>query len=128
MIFKESIIFNCDRSGARKVKVFHTYHRLKKRYAMLGEYMKVSVKTIERRPLRIRGKRYRPTHIGYILRGLYSLSIYNKQLCGSQCVKTSGNTMITLKKRGIIKSPYILSPIGRPFRVKKFFYIFDNVL
>lgn len=127
MIFKETVVKNVDRSGAKLVRVIHTYSKLKRRFCSTGEYIKVSVKTIERWPVRIRGKRYRPTRPGFILRGLNNLTTYNKQMCGSIKLSIIENSMITLKKRGVIKSPHIRGPIGRPMRVKKFFYIFDTM-
>ena len=63
-----------------------------------------------------------------MLRGLNHLTISNLPLGGSQHMTTSANLMLTLKKRGIIKSPHVLSPVGRPMRVKKFFYLFGNML
>lgn len=127
MVFKESLLTNVDRSGARKVKVFHPYSRLRRRFARVGEYVKVAVKSLERWPARIRGKRYRPTRIGFILRCLVISTTFNKAIGSCLRVKVPHNTTLTIKKRGVIKSPYILGPMSRPARVKKFYYIFDTV-
>lgn len=127
MVFKESRLMNVDRSGARKVKVFHTYGRPWRRFSCVAEYVKVAVRTIERWPARIRGKRYRPTRIGFVLRCLVCCTAFNTHIGSSFKIKTAANTTLTIKKRGVIKSPYILGPMTRPARVKKFFYIFDTV-
>lgn len=128
MLFKESSIINVDRSGSKLNKIFHVYSRMWRRYAVIGEYVKVSVKTLERWPTRIRGKRYRPTRPGFILRGFNCMNVTNKNYNGFLKITAATNHMITLKKRGVIKSPYILGPIFRPLRVKKFFYIFNKVV
>lgn len=128
MLFKSSTILNVDRSGSKKNKVFHTYSRLWRRYAIIGEYVKISVKTLERWPTRIRGKRYRPTRPGFILRGFYCFGVKNRHFNGFSRIYGSSNHMITLKKRGVIKSPYIIGPILRPLRVKKFYYIFNKTV
>lgn len=128
MVFKESKVLNIDRSGSRLTKIFHTYSRLKFRYGRVGEYVKVAVKTIERWPVRIRGKRYRPVRPGFIQRGVHCMSVSNMHNKSTLVTRTSTNTIIILKRRGVIRSPYILGPMIRPIRVKKFFYIFNHVI
>lgn len=128
MLFKETILFNVDRSGSRKIKIFHNYKRFYRQFSGVGDFIKSSVRTVERWPRKIRGKRYRPTHVGFVLRNLIVLTAFNKQLGLINKTKSSGNSAITLKKRGVLKSPHILSPMSRPIRVKKYFYIFNNVI
>ena len=128
MLFKESIIYNVDRSGANLLKIFHCYHRLTKKYSIVGNYIKGSVRIVERRPVKIRGRRFRPIKIGFIQRGFNNINKLNWQLNGVFKIKTNLNGCIIIKKRGCLKSPHILSPTVRPIRVKKFFYIFDTVV
>lgn len=128
MVFKETILFNVDRSGSRKIKIFHNYKRFYRQFSRTGDFVKSAVRTVERWPRKIRGKRYRPTHVGFVLRNLIVLTSLNKKLGNLNKVISSDNSAITLKKRGVLKSPHILSPTARPIRVKKYFYIFNNVL
>ena len=121
-------MLNIDRSGSRLVKVFHTYSRLKYRYSRVGEYVKASVKSIERWPVRIRGKRFRPVRPGFIQRGVHCVSVANLHNNSTLKTNTTVNAIIILKRRGVIRSPYILGPIIRPIRVKKFFYIFNVIV
>jgi ribosomal protein L14 len=128
MIFKESILLNSDRSGSRLLKVFHCYNNFFKQYACLGHYIKASVKDLERWPRRIRGKRYRPIRVGFIQRCFLVFLKKNKVNCNVFSIKTQQNKSIVLRRRGYLKSPYILSPIIRPIRTKRFYYIFDTIL
>jgi len=128
MLFKESLIYNVDRSGANLLKIFHCYHRLKKKYSRVGNYIKGSVREVERRPVRIRGRRFRPIKVGFIQRGFNNINKINLTLNGTFSIKTILNGCIIIKKRGCLKSPHIRSPLVRPVRVKKFIYIFDNVI
>lgn len=127
MIFKQTQITNVDRCGPHYTRVIHTYHKLKRRFCSTGEYVKTSVLTLKRWPVRIRGKRYRPIKPGFVIRGLNCLNKFNTQNCNNLKLTFSYNAMITLKKRGVIRSPHIFGPIGRPIRVKKFFYIFGHL-
>lgn len=56
------------------------------------------------------------------------MNVSNRNYNGASKITAAANHMITLKKRGVIKSPYVLGPIFRPLRVKKFFYIFNKVV
>lgn len=128
MVFKESKILNIDRSGAAYLKIFHCYHNFKKRYSKVGNYVKASVKTLERWPVRIRGKRYRPIRVGFILRGFNAMNRNNNEINNSMKIKTTANTCIIIKRRGCLRSGFLLGPLLRPVRTKRFFYIFDVVL
>lgn len=128
MIFKESLLLNADRSGARLLKVFHCYNNFKKQYSLLGTYIKASVRDLERWPRRIRGKRYRPVRVGFIQRCFLVFLKKNKINCGTFSIKTTSNQSIVLRRRGYLKSPYILIPTIRPIRTKRFYYIFDTII
>ncbi len=128
MVFKESILINSDRSGSRLLKVFHCYNNFKKQYGYLGTYTKASVRDLERWPRRIRGKRYRPVRVGFIQRCFLVFLKKNKTNCGTLNIKTTFNKSIVIRRRGYLKSPYILTPSVRPIRTKRFYYIFDMVV
>jgi ribosomal protein L14 len=59
-----------DGTGAGWLQVFHIYRGSRRRYAFIGDFIKMSVKTIAAYPKFIRGRRYRPLRVGYIVRGL----------------------------------------------------------
>jgi ribosomal protein L14 len=125
MIFKQSNILTTDRSGAGKLRVFHTYPRLWKRYADNGSYVKASIQTLERLPRRIRGRRYRPLRPGYILRSLIVTSSKLKEVFSTNSIASYANRGVTLKRRGVLKSSYILGAIARPLRSNRFSYLFN---
>jgi ribosomal protein L14 len=58
-----------DGTGAGWLQVFHIYRGSSRRYAKLGEYVKLSVKSMLSYPRFIRGRRYRPLRAGFVVRG-----------------------------------------------------------
>ena len=128
MLFKESVIHTNDRAGSGLLLILHTYRRLVRRYAKTGEFVKVTIKDLERLPRKIRGKRYRPLRPGFILRSLISMSSRKTVLCNTVTTNTFVNAGVILKRRGTLRSIHILGPSVRPFNTRRLLYIFPTTL
>ena len=128
MIFKQTNIFSQDRSGAGRVKVFHIYKKQQRQPGLLGEYAKGSVRWLSRLPPRIRGKRFRPIRVGFIIRCYLNLSV--KKFSQGAVFSTSfyNNSFIMIKRRGALKSKHIFGPCQRPRSRLNFFFCFSKLI
>jgi ribosomal protein L14 len=120
MVFKESKVRACDGSGAGVTRVIHPYKKFKRRYSLLGEYKKASIKTLARLPRRIRGRRYRPLRRGFVVRGLLVRAPSPRlvgAVLGASCASSAS---VLVKRRGVLRSKYIYGPMQRPRFALKF--------
>ena len=84
----------------------------------------MSVKTILRYPPRIRGKRYKPTRVGFVVRGLVIHAIKNSQFADSSRLRIFASSVLILKKRGTFRSKYYHGPITRSLRRYRYYNLF----
>ena len=70
MFQKQTKVTVADGSGVAWLQVFHMYRGSRRRYALLGDFVKMSIRSVAVYPRVIRGKRYKPLRVGYIARGL----------------------------------------------------------
>ena len=128
MIFKLSKTLTNDHSGAGTLQTIHCYSALKKKVAGGGSYIKSSIKTLHHLPNRIRGKRYRPLRVGYIVCSFITNIRKKKSILSSIQIFNNVNTSVILKRKGLLKSPYVFGPISRPLHYKQFAYMFNYCL
>ena len=124
MLQKLTKVVTADNTGLGWLQTIHLYRGSWRRYAYIGEYIKMSVKTILRFPRRIRGKRYRPTRVGFVVRGLVIHAIKNKQFFDSSRLRVFASSVIILKKRGTFRSKYYHGPLTRSLRRYHYYNLF----
>lgn len=125
MIQKLSKLTVADRTGVGWLQVFHIYRGSWRRYAFIGNFVKIAVKSIIRYPKRIRGKRYRPIRVGYRCRGLITQLLKNKIFYDRSNLYIFSSTLILLKKRGVFKSKAIYGPGVRNLRKRQYYELFN---
>ena len=127
MLFKESSLLINDRSGAFSIKLIHNYLRKKKLFSTRGDIIKSVIINLERYPRKIRGKRYRPLRSGFIIKCVISISVKQIQKT-NLLVMSYSNNCVAFKRRGVLKSNYILGPIIRPLPTKSYVYNFSQLV
>jgi len=125
MIQKLSKMNVADRTGVNWLQVFHIYRGSSRRYGFIGDYVKMSVKSIIKYPKRIRGKRYRPIRVGFRCRGLVTQLVKNKLFFDRSYLQIFHNTVVLLKKRGVFKSKTIYGPGVRNLRRRQYYEFFN---
>jgi len=128
MIFKETCVSVADKSGPSRVRTIHTYHKKKYKFARAGTYIKCAVEAIMRFPPRIRGKRFRPIRPGFILRGFMTCVRAMRSIKGVMKQSVFTNSVVFVKKKGFIKSKYVLGPVCRPRYSRRFRAKFNKLL
>lgn len=118
MLQKLTKVTIADRTGVHWLQVFHIYRGSRRRYGFVGDYVKMSVKSIIKYPKRIRGKRYRPIRVGFRCRGLVTQLFKNKPFFDRSTINLFYNTVVLLKKRGVFKSKSLYGPSLRLFKRK----------
>jgi ribosomal protein L14 len=115
-----------DASGAGWVQVFHIYRGFLHRQAALGDFIKGSIRRIAFYPKYRRGKRYRPLRLGYIVRGLVCQTRHPVRFCdGTRCVFFQ-NAIALLKRRGTLRSKYLVGPLSRTIRRRQYAALFPG--
>jgi ribosomal protein L14 len=125
MIQKLSKVIVADRTGVNWLQTFHIYRGSWRRYAFIGDYIKMSVKSIIRYPKRIRSKRYRPIRVGFRCRGLVTQLLKNKIFYDRSNLTIFHSTVILLKKRGTFKSKAIYGSGIRNLRRRQYYELFN---
>jgi len=76
MLQKLSKVVATDQSGVGWIQIFHLYGGSFRAATTVGGFVKGAVKSIAFYPKYIRGKRYRPTRQGFVVRGLATTALY----------------------------------------------------
>ncbi len=125
MILKQTIISVTDKSGLNCIKVFQLYGGFWRKFTKLGFYVKGSCKQIKPKNYKndnvVRKKFFKKGHIARALLTRQSYNIHRKDGC---TLKLKDNTSITIKKKKIPLSKYILGPGLIDLRRKKFLSLF----
>jgi ribosomal protein L14 len=103
------------------------YRGSRRRYALLGDFVKMSVRGIAVYPRIIRGKRYKPIRVGYVVRGLCVNTAAWLRFIDNTRSRFFENSVVLLKKRGIFKSKYVYTPLSRHIRRKQYRFLFKNI-
>lgn len=128
MLQKLSKLTTADHSGAGWLQIFHLYRGFWRRYAKPADYTKLAVKTIAFYPRYIKGKRYRPLRVGYVVRGLVVRATKETRLYDNTRLWCSKNKVILLKKKGTFKSKHLYGFLPRTTKKKQYHALFDNVV
>lgn len=128
MLQKLSKLTTTDHSGAGWLQIFHLYRGFWRRYAYIGDYTKSAVKTIAFYPRHIKGKRYRPLRVGYVVRGLIVRSRKPNRFVDNTRLWAFSNNSVLLKKRGVFKTKHIYGPVPRTLNKKHHLSLFNYVV
>ena len=117
-----------DQSGVGWVQLFHLYGGSTRRQTTTGGFVKGAVKSIAFYPKYIRGKRYRPTRQGFVVRGLVMLTTYNKRYTDNTRVWAFTNGLSLIKKRGVFKAKHAQGVLLRVIRRRRYWALFSDIL
>lgn len=98
------------------------------RSASVGDFVKGSVRQIAFYPRRVRGKRYRPLRVGYVVRGLVLHTTYPTRFADNTRVAFPQNSVVLLKRRGLLKSKYLVGPLLRVINRRHYLNLFSEEL
>jgi ribosomal protein L14 len=79
-------------------------------------------------PRYIRGKRYRPLRLGYIVRGLITQTRYPVRFKDSARCTFAKNSLVLLRKRGVLKTKFNPSLLSRHVRTQQYAAIFSEYI
>jgi ribosomal protein L14 len=117
-----------DGTGAGWLQIFHIYRGSFRKYSKIGDFVKMSVKSVVSYPRFIRGKKYRPLRAGFVVRGLcINSKVYSKYIDMTR-VKFISNKVLLIKRRGLFKSKYLYTPLLRVLNKKQYFFFFKYII
>lgn len=119
MIQKESFLKPSDKSGVLLVKTFHLYKGFSRKFAFVGNFIKVSARSVKpEASLKKKGK-----SIALINKTKY----ISKKLDGSVYFFYE-NSCILIKRKLVLRSKELLGPADYNLKRKKLYYKFPGVL
>lgn len=119
MIKKESILIPIDKSGALITKVFHLYKGFNRKCSHVGNFVKISVKTVKPESLVKKKKKS--------IALLTSLNYKSQKKDGSYTYFYENNCIL-FKRKFILRSKDIINPGDFNIKRRKFFYKFPGIL
>jgi ribosomal protein L14 len=128
MLQKLSRAVAIDQSGVGWVQVFHLYGGSRRKSTNVGRFVKGAVKSIAFYPKYIRGKRYRPTRLGYVVRGLLMEARYAQRFPDNTRAWGLTNGLALIKKRGVFKVKYIQGCVLRTIRRRRHRALFGDLV
>ena len=116
-----------DGTGCGWVQVFHLYRGSRRRYAGVGDFTKLSIRSMVSYPRPIRGRRYRPLRIGFVVRGF--VCNVRAWVCfgDSARMRFLSNGVVLVRRRGMFRSKYVYSPLSRLVRRRQYGMLFAAV-
>lgn len=109
-----------DQSGVGWVQIFHLYGGSIRRKSSVGNFVKGAVKSIAFYPKYIRGKRYRPTRQGFVVRGLATVAVYGQRFADNSRVWALRNGLALIKKRGVFRAKHTQGVLLRAVRRRRY--------
>lgn len=109
-----------DQSGVGWIQLFHLYGGSRRYATGAGGFVKGAVKSIAFYPKYIRGKRYRPTRQGHVLRGLVVTTRYAQRFVDNTRVWAFTNGLSLIKKRGVFKAKHAQGVLIRTIRRRRY--------
>lgn len=94
----------------------------------MGGFVKGAVKSVAFYPKYIRGKRYRPTRRGFVVRGLVMSTCYNQRFVDNARVWALRNGLSLIKKRGVFKAKHTQGVLIRAVRRRRYRALFDDIV
>lgn len=128
MLQKLTMARVCDHSGAGWIQTIHLYRGTWRRSSSLADYIKGAVKRIAFYPRVVKGKRYRPLRVGYVVRGLIVQTRFQRRFVDNTRFVTTTNGVVLLKKRGVFKSKFLYGPLSRLTKKKQYLSLFDEFI
>lgn len=117
-----------DQSGVGWIQIFHLYGGSTRKKTSVGGFVKGAVKSIAFYPKYIRGKRYRPTRLGFVVRGLVMGACYNQRFVDNSRVWALRNGLALIKKRGVFKAKHTQGVLIRVVKRRRYWSLFDDVI
>lgn len=117
-----------DQSGVGWIQIFHLYGGGTRKSTSVGGFVKGAVKSIAFYPKYIRGKRYRPTRLGFVVRGLVMGACYSQRFVDNSRVWALRNGLALLKKRGVFKAKHTQGVLIRAIKRRRYWSLFDEIL
>lgn len=117
-----------DQSGVGWVQLFHLYGGSTRKSSSVGGFVKGAVKSIAFYPKYIRGKRYRPTRQGFVVRGLVMETCYAKRFIDNARVWAFRNGLNLIKKRGVFKAKHTQGVLIRSIRRRRYRSLFEDII
>jgi len=108
------------------MQIFHLYRGSWRRYARTGDFTKAAIKTIITYPRYIRGRRYKPLRVGYVVRSLAAATCSWSRFYDGTRTRFLNNTAIIIKRRGLFKSKYLYTPLSRCIRRNQYRILFPS--
>lgn len=119
MIQKNSFVYPIDKSGALLGNVFHTYKGGQKKISRIGEFVKISLRKVKP-DIKLKKKaKVRALIVRTKFRSL--------KLDGSNGFFYE-NSVVTLKRKLVMRSKDFTAPADRNIRRKKIIYKFPGIL
>ena len=92
----------------------------------MGDFIKGAIKQVAFYPTPRRGRRYRPLRAGYVVRGLVVQTRHPVAFVdGTRCVFFQ-NGVALLKRRGALRSKYLVGPLSRNIRRRQYAALFGG--
>lgn len=117
-----------DQSGVGWVQLFHLYGGSRRQGTGIGGFVKGAVKSIAFFPKYIRGKRYRPTRQGHVVRGLVMTARYAQRFADNTRVWAFTNGLSLIRKRGVFKAKHAQGLLVRTIRRRRYRALFADVI
>lgn len=117
-----------DQSGVGWVQIFHLYGGSARKSTSVGGFVKGAVKSIAFYPKYIRGKRYRPTRQGFVVRGLVMGTSYSQRFNDNSRAWVFRNGLSLIKKRGVFKAKHTQGVLIRVVRRRRYWSLFDEII
>lgn len=119
MVQKSSIVIPVDKSGALTANVFHIYNGARKKWGIIGNFLKISVRQLDLNP-RVKKKN---KFISIFIRSAYR---YVKK--DGSVIYSDTNNIVLLKKRLTPVGKEIFGPVYKSVKRKKFITSFAGIL
>jgi ribosomal protein L14 len=128
MLQKLTRVVATDQSGVGWVQLFHLYGGSVRKSTATGGFVKGAVKSIAFYPKYIRGKRYRPTRQGFVVRGLVMATRYSQRFYDNTRVWAFSNGVSLIKKRGVFKAKHAQGVLLRVVRRRRYWALFNDIV
>lgn len=119
MIIKGSTLIPTDKNGVWLVKAFHLYGGFFKKFSIVGNFIKISVRNIKLNALVLKKSK---------LKSIIILTKKNQKKNDNTQIKFKINSCILLKRRLTPIGKEIFGPIYSIIKRKRFLYSFSGIL
>lgn len=118
MIIKGSTLIPTDKNGVWIVKTFHLYGGFFKKFAIFGDFIKISVRNVKLNSLVLKKSK---------LKSIIILTKKNQQKNDGSQFKFKINSCVLLKRRLTPVGKELFGPINFSVKRKRFLYSFSGI-